>query len=295
MNLYQIKYFLVLADELHFWNASEKIGISQSSLSRQIQSLEEELDFKLFERNKRNVKLTNAGVYLKDKWRVSLDEMEKNQRQAKKISEGKYGRISIAHPGSISYDFLPDLLNIFSSEIPELKVELIEPEAIKREELLVSNRIDIAYSREPISNGLICSRKLYSEYVCLVVSDKHWLNENNFKDLKKIKEDFFLISGLHHSTFFSSLLRKIFLNAGFEPKIHIESDFGNTILNLVSKNLGVSILPYSYRAAKNYSVNFIKLNEKISLYINWRRDEKNEVVKNVIRHSEKLGEDYSMY
>ena len=68
MTTQQIKYFLSLATELHFWKAAEKLFISQSTLSRQIQSLEEEIGYQLFKRDKRNVKLTDAGIFLKDKW-----------------------------------------------------------------------------------------------------------------------------------------------------------------------------------------------------------------------------------
>ncbi|WP_431241905.1 LysR family transcriptional regulator [Flavobacterium sp. P21] len=61
MDLQQIKYFLALAKELHFWNTAGKMNITQSALSRQIQSLENQLGVQLFERNKRNVKLTARG------------------------------------------------------------------------------------------------------------------------------------------------------------------------------------------------------------------------------------------
>ena len=84
MTIQQIRYFLVLAEELHFWKTSEKVYISQSSLSRQIQALEEELGFMLLERDKRNVKLTEAGKFLQERWSVLLDEMERAQTQAKK-------------------------------------------------------------------------------------------------------------------------------------------------------------------------------------------------------------------
>ena len=66
MELQQIKYFLALAEELHFWNTAEKMLITQSALSRQIKTLEEELDIRLFERSKRSVKLTEAGAFLRD-------------------------------------------------------------------------------------------------------------------------------------------------------------------------------------------------------------------------------------
>ena len=103
MELQQIKYFLTLAQELHFWNTAEKMFITQSALSRQIKALEDELGVKLFERNKRNVKLTEAGVFLRDQWFPMLDKINSIHRQAKKIHEGAAGSIKIGYPGSIAY------------------------------------------------------------------------------------------------------------------------------------------------------------------------------------------------
>ncbi|HZI01934.1 MAG TPA: LysR family transcriptional regulator, partial [Flavisolibacter sp.] len=68
MELQQIRYFLALADELHFWNTAEKLYITQSALSRQIKALENELGVLLFIRTKRNVKLTEAGTYYREQW-----------------------------------------------------------------------------------------------------------------------------------------------------------------------------------------------------------------------------------
>ncbi|RYF85569.1 MAG: LysR family transcriptional regulator, partial [Chitinophagaceae bacterium] len=102
MNLQQIKYFLELSRELHFWNTSEKMFITQSALSRQIKALEDELGVQLFERNKRNVKLTEAGRFLQHEWRRLLTEIEGLHRHARQIHEGKYGTLTIGYPGSIA-------------------------------------------------------------------------------------------------------------------------------------------------------------------------------------------------
>ncbi len=289
MNFQQIRYFLVLAQELHFWKTSEKVHISQSSLSRQIQALEEELGFKLLERDKRNVKLTDAGKFLQERWTILLDEMDHAQTQAKKISEGTMGRLTIAYPGSISSNFLPDLLRTFTDKMPEMKVELLEPTDADNEKLLMDYHIDIAFSRDFVQHPLLSSKKLYSEPVCLVVSENHWLNENNFQDLSNLENEKFILSGLHHSTFFASLLRKIFSTYGFEPKTNIETDFGGLILNLVANDLGISILPYSFKFGTSTKVRFIKLSEKVDLYINWRKQDENPVIQKLIEHSVELG------
>jgi LysR family transcriptional activator of glutamate synthase operon len=110
MDLQQIRYFLALARELHYWKTAEKMNITQSALTRRIQSLENELGLLLFERNKRNVKLTPAGKFLRAKWEVELNEIEYIHQFAKQIHLGENGTIKIAHPDSISASIMPDIL-----------------------------------------------------------------------------------------------------------------------------------------------------------------------------------------
>ncbi|MCX2682080.1 LysR family transcriptional regulator [Galbibacter sp. EGI 63066] len=99
MELQQIKYFLALSEELHFWKTSERMFITQSALSRQIKALEAELGVQLFERSKRTVKLTEAGMFLRDRWHPMLDEINRVHMQARKIHEGASGFIRMGYPG----------------------------------------------------------------------------------------------------------------------------------------------------------------------------------------------------
>ncbi|NIK92854.1 LysR family transcriptional regulator [Mangrovimonas sp. CR14] len=279
MTIQQIKYFLVLAKELHFWNTAEKVFISQSSLSRQIQALEDELQMQLFERDKRNVKLTNAGKFLQEHWTEKINEFDQIIRHAKKIDEGKTGTIAITYPGSIAYEFLPKFLTVLSNNLPDLKIELTEPTDENHEKLLLNFQTDIAFSRDKIKNVNIDSQKLYSEPICLVVPKNHRLNK---KDMTGLENEKFIISGLHQTTFFASLLRSWFSQNGIEPNTIIESDFGGMIMNLVSKGLGISILPLSFQSAQIENVKFIELEENIDLHINWRKKELNNTIKTVV-------------
>lgn len=282
MTIQQIKYFLVLAKELHFWNTAEKVYISQSSLSRQIQSLEDELQVTLFERDKRNVKLTNAGKFLQEHWAEKIKEFDQITRQAKKIDAGKAGTIGITYPGSIAYNFLPNLLKVLSNNLPDLKIELTEPTDENHETLLLDYYTDIAFTRDAIKNNNITSQKLYSESICLVVPLNYEISKKNITELKNEK---FIISGLHKGTFFATLLRSWFSKNNIEPNTIIESDFGGMIVNLVSKGLGVSILPSSFKSTNANNVKFIELDEQIDLYINWRKNELNNTIKKVIESS----------
>jgi DNA-binding transcriptional LysR family regulator len=283
MELQQIRYFLALAQELHFWNTAEKMFITQSALSRQIKALEDELDIRLFERSKRNVKLTEAGVFLRDQWLPMLDEINRIHRQARKIHEGAYGSLNIGYPGSISYGFLPALIASISGSLPEIKVELVEPTDTSFEQLLLNYQMDLAFRRDPAENPALQSIYLYSEHFSLIVPTHHHLNEQNFKGLQDVKDEKFILSGLHHKTIYVDSLRQIFSDYDITPNVHIESDFGGIILSLVARGLGVSILPSSYAFSAYPDIRFIHLPYKVNLYVIWRKDNSSPVLRNVLK------------
>ena len=112
MNLQQLQYFLVLADELHFWRSSEKMFITQSALSRHIKTIEQELGVQLFERNNRNVKLTKAGEFLRGEFGRLKEEFESVTRHARQIAAGEIGTLRIGHTASITFSLLPDLITV---------------------------------------------------------------------------------------------------------------------------------------------------------------------------------------
>jgi len=287
MRIQQIRYFLALAEELHFWNTAERLHTSQSTLSRQIQSLEDDLGFPLFERDKRNVKLTAAGMFLKKTWTKWLIDFDRSRMQAQKISEGMSGVVTITYPGSIAFRFLPELLRILHQEMPDLKVELMEPTDRDNERLLMDFKVDLVLSRDRIEAPGIASEKLDSEPVCLVVPENHPVTEENFQSLKNLENERFIIYGLHHTTYFASLLRDLFARHQMNPKTVVESDFGSMILALVSKGMGISILPHSFRYTHNAKVRFINLDDQVDLYINWRKNDPNKVVAHILEFARK--------
>ena len=295
MELQQIKYFLTLAHELHFWHTAERMFITQSALSRQIKALENELGVQLFERSKRSVKLTEAGAFLKEKWQPLLEDIDRIHKQAQKIHGGAFGTISIGYPGSIAYGFMPELLTNIATALPELKVELAEPTDISFEQLLLNYQMDLAFRRDPAENPALQSGYLYSEHLALTVPGNHYLTEQNLTGIQDIKHEKFILSGMHHNTFYASVLRQIFADQDFEPEVYIESDFGAMVLGLVSKGLGVSILPESYAFSAPPNVRFINLPYKVNLYVTWRRDDKNPVLRNILKHVHETAEKFSLH
>lgn len=292
MEFRQIKYFLGVADELHFSKASEKMFIAQSALSRQIQQLEDELGILLFERDKRNVKLTPAGAFLKVEWERLSNELQNIHRHAKQIHKGEDGEIRIGHPGSAIYSILPDLLSEMQSKYPAVTMTLTEITETELVESLLNYQTDVGFTRELSDHPNLEIRTLFSEPFALVLNEKHPLAKFENISLGVLKEEKFILPPLHVHSKYCIKLREMTLKHGFVPNVIFESNYGSTILRLVDKNLGISILPISYSCNAVKSLRFVPLNDTSELYLLWRKNDKNPIFKNFIQIVNQVSNNY---
>ncbi|RZL47219.1 MAG: LysR family transcriptional regulator [Pedobacter sp.] len=283
MNIQQIKYFLALAGKLHYWNTAAEMNITQSALTRQIQSLESELGVLLFERNKRNVKLTPAGKFLRDKWEVQLSEIEYIHQFAKLIHLGESGTIKIAHPDSISASIMPDILANISTEYPKLQVELVQILYENQHEFLRNYKIDLAITRDINTVPGIKSKKIYTDYLALVIPENH--PYQTFEDLTKetLEKQKFILPTIDEGSSYGYIIQQLFNSFDFVPEVYLYSEFGSTIIALVRKGLGIAVLPDSYSHHESPGLRFIKLPFQTDLYLNWRADDHNPILSNVLK------------
>ena len=282
MDLQKIKYFLALSEQLHYWKTAEKVSITQSALSRQIQSLENELGLQLFERNKRNVKLTPAGNFLKEKWTVELSELEYIHQFAKQIHLGERGTITIAHPDSISASIMPEILEKITRLFPQLQIKLVQVLYENQLEFLKTYKIDLAITRDINSSAGIKSKKLYSDNLALVVPIDHPFK--NLEDLsaESLKQQKFILPTKDEGSSYSEIIQALFKYYDFVPDVFLHSEFGSTIIALVRQGLGIAILPDSYLHHQSPGIRFIPLPFKTDIYINWRVDDHNPVLSNIL-------------
>ncbi|RAJ06489.1 DNA-binding transcriptional LysR family regulator [Chitinophaga skermanii] len=283
MDLQQIKYFLALAKELHFWHTAEKMNITQSALSRHIQALESELDVQLFDRNKRSVKLTAAGQFLKDKWEIELSEIGFIHQFAKQIHLGESGTIRIAYPESISASILPTILQNISSAFPLLKIELLQLSYDNQDEYLLNYKIDLALTRDVAQSSNINERKISTEHLSLIVPVNHPFKKAKDITTASLAQQKFIMSINNNDSSYNRLIHQVFADYKVTPNIVYNCDFGSTILALIRKGLGVSILPSSYMHHETPGVRFIQLPQQTDLYLNWRKDDHNPILANVLK------------
>ena len=282
INFQQLQYFLALADELHFWRTSEKMFITQSALSRHIRTIEQELGVRLFERNNRNVKLTKAGEFLRDEFRQLLDDFESLARHARLIAEGETGTLRIGHPASITFSLLPDLISALRHKHPNLTARMIELPGTDFDTALLGYHIDIGLNREPNKTKGLTSKRILTENFALAVPAAHPLAKKETIDLSEAKDERFILPFSTGRSEHALGIRSLFEEAGFTPQVYFESDDGGTILGLVTRGLGISVLPLSYFHHGRDEVCFIKLQATTSVYAIWRSNDQNAGLKNFL-------------
>lgn len=282
MDLQQIKYFLALARELHFWNTAAKMNITQSALSRQIQSLEAELGVLLFERNKRNVKLTPAGQFLREKWDVELNELDFFHEHARQIQLGETGTIVIAHPDSISASLMPDLLSRITAAYPKLRVELVQVRYEDQQDFLRNYKVDLAITRDVNTADDIRSEKIHTDNLAIVVPEDHPFREVKDITTASLSSEKFILPIRDGGSSYSDIIQQLFRSFEVTPNAYLHSEFGSAIIALVRNGLGIAVLPDSYKYHESPGIRFIQMPFQTDLFLNWRIDDQHPVLSNVL-------------
>ena len=281
-----LRYFLAVAEELHFRKAAEKLFISQPGLSRQIKQMEQDLGVTLFERNNRRVALTKTGDYLQKELQINLKNLEDILTHSKLIHHGKEGHLTLGFVGSAMLQIIPAILKQFNSKFPKVMFKLEEMDNQKQIEGLLSQEIDVCFVRlERVPRSLEIHTVL-KETFCLVLPKNHPVNKRNFKNLSQFKDSPFILFDPEYSASYYEKVMQIFVGCGFAPIISHNTIHASSIYKLVENNLGVSIVPKSLQFGYDMNVKFIELDaipQRAFLSIAWSKNNRNPMLQNILR------------
>lgn len=285
IELRHIRYFLAVAELLHFRKAAEKLFISQPGLSRQIKEMEDNIGIKLFDRHNRQVKLTHTGLYLKEELSKNLKSLDAILHHAKLLEDGKDGKLNFGYVGSAMQKIIPELLLKFTEDHPNILFSLKEMDNGKQIEGLLSQHIDIGFVRlERIPRGLE-SHPVLKEPFCLVLPKHHTIDASNFKNLSQFKEEHFILFDPEYSASYYKKVMEIFDASGFSPIVSHNTIHAGSIYKLVENNFGVSIVPQSLINENNSKTKFIelhKIKQRTTLSAIWNKDNRNPILKNIL-------------
>ncbi|WP_086476588.1 LysR family transcriptional regulator [Arenibacter amylolyticus] len=279
------KYFLAVAEELHYRKAAEKLNISQPGLSRQIKQMEEILEVELFVRSKKNVALTAAGEYLRGEVEFILNHLEVAKKQLKYVDQGKSGEVRIGFLGSAMQEVIPKLLLKLKHSFPGIRTSLEELSNNAQLNALLKDRLDMGFvrlSRVPDGFNL---RPIYEDTFSVVLPAAHPLSVQDFKGMGQLSEENFILFSQDYSPLYYDTIMSICEDAGFTPKVSHKSVHAQTIFKLVENNLGVAIVPTSLQFGFKMKVKFVELAripQKAVLSVVWKEDNRNPALRHCV-------------
>ncbi len=244
VELRQLRYFMEVAEREHVSEAAVHLHVAQSAISRQIANLESELGVSLFEREGRNVKLTQIGKVFLTHAKTAMKAIDHAKKQIDEHLDPERGTIKIGFPTSLASHLLPAVISEFKKKYPNIAFQLRQGsynylvDAVKKREL------DLAFLGPVLTNDPeIDGRILFSEDISALVPASHRLAERQSLHLRDMRNEEFV---LFPEGF---ILRKIAMDgcrqAGFTPRISSEGEDLDAIKGLVSAGIGVTLLPES--------------------------------------------------
>ena len=244
MDLRQLRYFTVLAEELHFGRAAKRLSLSQPPLSHAIQQLEAELGAALFERTSRHVSLTPAGAALQDEAKAILQRTHDTRAHIRAIAAGKRGRLRIGIAGSMLYRSLPEILKSFRAANPDIEIALSEMNSAEQIHALDRDEIDFGFIHSRgAPTGLELFLFLSEPFVACIPAD-HPRRAKRLALPQLRNEEFILFSREVSPDYYSSIVARC-AEAGFLPRITYEVRHWLGVVSLVAHGMGVALVPRS--------------------------------------------------
>lgn len=259
MEFRHLRYFLVLAEELHFSRAAQRLAISQPPLSLNIQQLEASVGAQLFERNSRGVRLTPAGEAFVPRARALLEQAQEAARHARDVARGLEGRLQLGFVGAMLYRGLPQLLRRFQDGHPRLRLVLRELNSQDQLIELAHGQLDVGFvhnTRLPSD----FSQLLYARepFVCCLPAD-HPLARKRRIDLATLQDQPFVLFARSVSPDYHERILAVCAAAGFHPEVRHEVRHWLSVVSLVSQGLGVALVPASLKRAQLQGAVFVPL------------------------------------
>ncbi|MGW1344980.1 LysR family transcriptional regulator [Kribbella sp. NPDC002412] len=262
MELRHLRYFVAVAEELHFGRAAVRLGIRQPPLSQQIKALEDDLGVVLFDRDSRKVRLTAAGEALYPAARDLLGAARAAEQATRQAGRGESGRLALGFVGSATNQLLPRALRDFRQRYPEVSLRLRELTTMQQVHALRDGSLDIGLLRPPLPEaeaaGLVVE-PIGAERLVAVVPDDHPRARQRVVAVRDLAEEPFVLfpralgPGLHDQ------ILAYCAEAGFTPVVAQEAVQMQTIVALVAAGLGVSLVPASMKHSPRHGAVFRSL------------------------------------
>ncbi len=285
MELRHLRYFVTVAEELHFGRAAAKLFIAQPPLSQQIQQLERELGVPLFTRTSRRVQLTPAGEAFLLEARQILKSVSRAVDTAQWAARGEIGWLGIGFAASATYDLLPNVLHDFRAAFPEVSLSLQELNAAEQAAALRDKTIHVGFARPYVPRPELVVSAVQREPFLAAFPEAHSQAGDKPLRLSELADEPFISFPELPKPSYAETVRLACESAGFTPRVVQEVREMQTALSLVAAGFGVALLPASVRHLHRDGVVYRPLEEpapRTELAVVSRADDPSPVLKNFL-------------
>jgi len=259
MELRHLRYFVAVAEELHFGHAASRLHTSQPSLSQQIQNLERELKVELFVRTKRRVELTPAGRRFFEEARGILAAAERAAGLARKTAREASGKLVVGISPDTDWLPLGKALRLFAEQVASVEIvfENLTPDAQIR--ALREGRLDIGFVGLPLEAEGLVTETTGRVRLLVALPEKHPMARRaNDARLEELSKEAYILWPRHLSPGSYDHLLAIFRRAGFGPPITMEGGLPSTrtVLGMVAAGLTIALVDPALRLTPTPGVIF---------------------------------------
>jgi len=283
----QLQYFLVLAEQLHFGRAAEKLNISQPPLSASLRQLEDTLGFPLLERTSKSVRLTPAGAVFAEHASRILGQLDAACALAEQTAKGAAGEVTVAFVPSMLYRHLPVTLKSFQEKHPRIALHLREMNTSRQIEELVNHRIDAGFVHSVPLPDEIEHKTIDTERLVCCVSRHHRLAGRTRISLTELAGERVLAFSREFAAHYYDLIASLLRSANIEIYPHYRIQHWFTVVALVAQGMGVSLVPQSLSRSGFQDVVYIEVAERSAEHqvsVIWRKSETTNSTKAFVGH-----------
>jgi len=296
MELRHLRYFVAVGEEEHYGRAAQMLHVAQPALSRQIQDLEEEVGFKLFERLPRGVKLSVAGkLFLEDARRI-LQQVNEAAARAARVARGQAGTLRIGFTENASWHgVVPDSLRRFRERQPDAELQLHPAGSVDQIQDIRSGRVDAGFVFNPSKNDEELDQlPVAMQHVELAAPKGHPLSKIKKLRLRDLVDaPFIWFPRREAPAFYDRLMHECYRGGLKSPRIVQEAANEATILSLVSHGMGVGWVNGTarWRCPKQVVIlSIADLNMPLPMALAWRRDNSSPLLASFIADARRLPE-----
>jgi DNA-binding transcriptional LysR family regulator len=247
VELRQIRYFLAVAEELHFGRAAERLHLTQPPLTVAIRRLERELGVQLFARTTRRVALTPAGEAFQRRVQSAVIDLDEAADDVASVAAGLSGRIRVGFVSSASYTTIPEAIRAFRRERPRVELVLSPLTSGEQIEQLLEGDLDLGLIRDPGEVPGLTMELVGTEDLVAVLHEAHPLASGEEVRPADLEQEPMILFPYRLMPGFVNRIHRLFDGLEFSPQVVQQAIHQETVLGLVAAGLGISILPESVR------------------------------------------------